>query len=330
LNQKLLQIVAPEPGQLTLQTAEPPPSPGPGEVQVASLYTAISPGTELAWLHGGPGTPGKFPLKLGYTGVGRVIATGPSVHRLHPGDHVAGKLKHASIQNLPETGCHDLPDTLDPAPASMFRLAAIGLQAIHHADAGLGISAAVIGLGPIGLTAGQWLRIAGAQRVVGVDRIAARRDIARACGLDAVTDQVDDLPTESLDVVIDATGVPAVVVQAMTRVRDLGQLVLLGSPRGTINEVDFYRDVHRRGVQLRGAHVRLRPGAPLDAQGNAAPGTHEQDEAMSLAYAASGRLQLKPMLSRTVQPADAPDAYRDLEQGDGSTVGVVIDWRHTA
>src|ERR1019366_8020868 len=54
------------------------PEPGPAQVVVEALYTAVSPGTELRCL-GGKQPGATFPFIPGYSMVGRIIARGAGV-----------------------------------------------------------------------------------------------------------------------------------------------------------------------------------------------------------------------------------------------------------
>jgi threonine dehydrogenase-like Zn-dependent dehydrogenase len=56
------------------------------------------------------------------------------------------------------------------------------------------------------------------------------------------------------NVVVDATGVPAALQDALKLVCDGGQVVLVGSPRGIIQNFDSYWDLHGRSVTITGAH----------------------------------------------------------------------------
>src|SRR5690606_35111546 len=56
------------------------------------------------------------------------------------------------------------------------------------------------------------------------------------------------------DIVVDATGVPAALQDALRLVTDGGQVILVGSPRGIIQNFDSYWDLHGRSVSIIGAH----------------------------------------------------------------------------
>jgi threonine dehydrogenase-like Zn-dependent dehydrogenase len=105
-------------------------------------------------------------------------------------------------------------------------------QAVEYADIPVGGSAAVFGLGPIGQMSARMARHRGA-RVIGVDLVSARLDMARRHGVEVLDSRaVKDVPRtivemtdgRGTDAVIDAVGIeahgsiPAKLAQAATGV----------------------------------------------------------------------------------------------------------------
>lgn len=93
----------------------------------------------------------------------------------------------------------------------------------------------VIGLGAIGLYSGLILRTLGAAKVIGADRSRMRIDQVRKTGLMDVVDTADPnwmdqvremTAKEGVDVVIEATGAPAVLKDTMTITRTGGTIVV--------------------------------------------------------------------------------------------------------
>ena len=110
---------------------------------------------------------------------------------------------------------------------------------VNTAELEPGATVAVIGLGGIGLSAVQAARIAGASRIVAVDLVAAKLETARAVG---ATDAIDASATDpvpavreltggvGVDAAFEATGVPAVVAQAVAMLARAGVAVAIGVP----------------------------------------------------------------------------------------------------
>src|SRR5262249_40787408 len=110
------------------------------------------------------------------------------------------------------------------------------------------------------------LMAAGAFPVIGIDSVAMRRNAARAAGADHVIDPtggdareqlVRFLGTRGAEIIADATGIPDTVPVAMSLACDGGQVVVVGSPRGKAKEVNFYDDLHRRYIEVTGAHGNM-------------------------------------------------------------------------
>jgi threonine dehydrogenase-like Zn-dependent dehydrogenase len=133
--------------------------------------------------------PRSFPL--GNMAVGVITEVGPEVTRFGVGDRVFGHLPIRETHTVDEGAVDPLPDGLE-AEAVVYLDPAVMALAIRDASIRLGDQVAVFGLGAIGLMALQMARIAGADQVIGVDPIKARRGVAKALGADTALDPLAD------------------------------------------------------------------------------------------------------------------------------------------
>ena len=130
-----------------------------------------------------------------------------------------------------------------------------GLGAVfNRARVPAGATVAVIGCGGIGLSVVQGCRIAGAGRIVAVDTMAWKLDLARTLG---ATDAIDasagnpvpavvELTAGGVDYAFEAIGNPAAIRQAVRMTRKGGTIVMIGVvPAG-------------KSVELPGADIVLR------------------------------------------------------------------------
>jgi threonine dehydrogenase-like Zn-dependent dehydrogenase len=299
------QVVILEPCKVAVREVELPP-PAANQVLVRTEVSAVSAGTELAvwtgthqWLKD-PGLPDwKFPFRPGYSAAGVVAAVGSDVRQWKPGDRVSYPGNHASAELLT-----------------------------------LGRSAAVLGLGVIGQFALRCLIAAGAWPVVGIDAVAMRREAAKAAGADHVLDPSAGDVREQLarvlgrrgaEVVADATGVPDAVPVAMSLACDGGQVVVVGSPRGKAKEVNFYDDLHRRYIEVTGAHGNML----FEPAHVRLAGAWDIDKAQSwlLAALASGRLNLEKLVTHRIAPEGLGEAYEGLLKKKEEYLGVVVRWQ---
>jgi 2-desacetyl-2-hydroxyethyl bacteriochlorophyllide A dehydrogenase len=341
---KARQAVLLSPFQVEVREVELPP-PAEDQVLVQTEVSAVSAGTELAvwtgthqWLKD-PALPDwKFPFRPGYSAAGTVVAAGPRVGGFRPGDRVSYPGNHASAELL--TLGHErgrlwrLPEGLPFEKAALACIARYGLGAAIRAGITLGRSAAVLGLGVIGQFALRCLVAAGAHPVVGIDAVAMRRRAAQAAGaghdLDPQAGDVREqlagfLGARGAEVVADATGVPDAVPVAMSLACDGGQVVVVGSPRGKAKEVNFYDDLHRRYLEVTGAHGNML----FEPAHTRLAGAWDLDKAQNwlLASLASGRLSTEGLLTHAIAPAELGSAYGGLMEKKEEYLGVVVRWR---
>ena len=199
------------PGRAEIRS-EPLPDPGPGEVQVRTLYSGISRGTESLVLSGrvpdseydrmrAPFMGGAFPfpVKHGYAAVGRV--------ERGPGD-LAGRLvfglyPHQDAMNLPADSVVPLPGGVPPARAVLAANMETAVNAVWDARPGPADRIGVVGAGVVGALVA-WLcgGMPGAQ-VCLVDVDPRRAALARSLGIEFATP--DSAPADC-DLVVHATG----------------------------------------------------------------------------------------------------------------------------
>ncbi len=337
------QVVIPAPFQVEVREVELPP-PGAKQILVAAEVSAVSPGTELAvwtgthqWLKDPHLPDWKFPFRPGYSAAGRVVAVGSEVRGWQPGDRVSYPGNHASCELL--TLGHErgrlwrLPAGLNAEPAAWACIARYGMGAGIRAGITLGRSAAVLGLGIIGQFSLRCLRAAGAHPVVGIDPVLMRCQAARAAGADQVIDPSTGDAVEQLagflgrrgaELVADATGIPDALPQAMKLAGDGGQVVVVGSPRGQARDVNFYDDLHRRYLEVAGAHGNML----FEPAHTRLAGAWDLDKAQHwlLAALAAGRLSLNQLTTHHIAPADLGTAYEGLLKKKEEYLGVVVRW----
>jgi 2-desacetyl-2-hydroxyethyl bacteriochlorophyllide A dehydrogenase len=319
-------------GEAVVRTFEVSP-PGAGEVLVENIYTVISAGTERANLMNLPNTSGGFPYRPGYCGVGRVIDVGDGVSTVTAGDRVltdfSGHRSHAThdASDLTVVGDREIEDL----EAAFVVIAAMGLQGVRKVKLELGESAMVIGLGLLGVFATQLARLDGAIPVIVSDFDPKRRDLALRLGADHAFAPDDEGLAETIreltdgsgpDAIVEVTGSAAALQDALSYVARQGRISLLGCTRVSDAPIDFYRDVHKPGVSLIGAHTFVRP--KVDSY----PGywTTRDDYRVLLNFIAAGRLQVKPIVSEIVSPGEAPAVYTRLAEEKQPPLGIVFDW----
>ena len=307
------------------------PTAGPGELLIRGHVSLISPGTERAFLLGLANTWPDYPQTTGYSHIGEVVAVGAGVEGWCVGDRVASQANHSMYATARAELCSHVPAGLSDERAAFFRLISIAMQAVRKARIELGEPVAVIGCGLIGLLAMQLARLNGGLPVASIDKDPDRLAFAELLNADAVLPADEGLKPalreqfhgEEPAVVFEATGHPEAIPTAFDLARFGGRVVLLGSTRGDTEAVNFYRDVHKKGLTVLGAHESARPRQDL------APGwwTHQADQTTALKLLAAGRLVVELLTTHRFAWRDGAAAYRTLARWEPGMLGTILDWQ---
>ena len=305
------------------------------EILVKSDYDLISAGTELANYRALPNTAPHtkgFPAVVGYSASGHVVAVGPEAKQIKVGDRVVVNWgKHRGYFKRSETRVVRIPDGVDMKCAACTHLASFPRLAVRRLRIELGEPVMVAGLGLLGQFAVQFSRLSGAYPVLACDYSPERRELAKHLGADYVFDprDADFIPRvmELTDgkgpaAVVEVTGFISALQQSLEYVGRNGRIALLGCTRISDQYIDFYKYVHRRGVQLIGAHTMTRP------KFESRPGewTEHDDYAAFLNLLKAGRIQAAPLIGRVAPAADAAAIYRELDTAAAPPLGVLLDW----
>ncbi len=323
------RAVVTAPGQVELQWIDPP-QPQAGQVLLQALNTLISPGTERAFFLNLANANPEYPFCPGYSFVGEVSALGDDVHTLKKGDRVVCRAPHQSHALVDAADCLKAPAALADEDAAFFALLAIALQGLRKTRIELGESVLVVGAGLVGMLAMRLAQLSGGLPVVGVDLDRRRLALAKQVAADDVLVSDESLPerlrailgAEGADVVIEATGAPKAVLTAFQLAAARGRVALLGSARGLTDGVNFYRDVHKKGLLVIGGHESAQP------QQDSSPGywTPQREYALALDLLARGRVQTAPLITHRYNWREFRAAYAHLADWDNSAMGMIIEW----
>ncbi len=215
--------------------------------------------------------------------------------------------------------------------AVFFNLCIISLQGVRKARIELGEPVLVLGGGLIGLFAMQLAKLSGALPVMGADLADSRLKLATDVGADyALNPGVSDFDQQLAEitkgkgpaVVIEATGHPEVINTAFKLAGWCGRVVLLASTRGETEGVNFYRDVHKKGLNVIGAHNSVRP------RQDSSPNfwTTRDDWELSLRLIAQHRIVVAPLITHRLPGTKVAEAYQLLMEWDENLLGVVLSW----
>lgn len=313
---------------------------GPEEILVKTGTTLVSVGTELVTLTGthigfqGPSKFMSFPQYPGYSLAGTVLNAGAMVSGFKKGDRVYTNAGHRSfaLLHIARDPIVKIPSEVSFEEASFTHLGAIALHGVSRAQLAGGESVAVIGQGIVGNLALQLSKVAGAGKTIAIDHHDWRLEIAEKCGADfTINSKKDSLDKARIaannvgpNIVIEATGDPSAVETACLICREGGKVVLLGGTRSTV-PFDFYTVIHRRDIELIGAHSSH---IGLDPKNKGSTMQNYLEDIMSMV--STKKLLVQPLITHRLPQSEISDFYRKLVLNHSEYLGVVFEWNKDA
>jgi len=310
------------------------PAPGPGEVLVEVAACGIC-GTDIHIFRGE--YLGTYPITPGHELAGTVAATGSGVQRFRPGDRVAVEPNIAcnscpaclaNRQNFCENwkaigvtlpgGMAELVLAPENAVFSIgslpFRAAAFVeplscvLHGMQRADPRPADRILVVGAGPIGILLMKTALVMGASSLLVVDRNRERLARAKLEG-GAVVDTLDEtggIPAERFDLVVDATGVPALMEQTTRWARPGGRILLFGVPPAQSRiSLDAF-PIFRKGLTLLSSYTSVR------------------NSLQAVRLLESGRIDVSALVSHELPLEEFAAAVEMIESGSEGVMKVIL------
>ena len=272
-------IVFPSPGQISIEVVNDPIC-GADEVIVQVSQVGIC-GTDMHIFR--DEYHSKFPVIAGHEFGGRVVEAGSQVTSLKHGDRVAvdpnlycgecyfcrqEQSNHclnwqgvgitrpggfAEFAAVPARACYLVPEILTDTQAAFIEPLSCVIYALKRLRTWPGDEVLIFGAGPMGLLLVQALRHSGASQINVVEKEEQRRSLALQMGAtNAIAASSDfkkmlfDLAPYGYGIVIDATGVPEVIQQALQFLKPRGQYLQFGvAPRGVTVQWQPYEIFHK-------------------------------------------------------------------------------------
>jgi threonine dehydrogenase-like Zn-dependent dehydrogenase len=321
-------LIATGPG--TIEIGEVPiPAFGPRQMLIETHASAVSPGSELRGLFEGT----RFPRVggTGYMGAGVVSAVGDAVTEFAPGDRVQYT---ASEPVAPHSEyCVAVPESAARIPQGMsFVTAACSYWAVPPYRGILGSEVryyddvVVFGLGPLGLCAVQMLRPI-AQRLIAVDVVPFRLDLARTFGVDAaVNPQEEDLAEavkrlmpRGADTAFEIVGSQTTLEQAIRVAAPRGRIVLVGV-LPLLHNFSLFRPYQDKGIRLIPLY---REGDSLDP---VVDRSHRYKEDV-LDMIDRGRIDVDALITWVEPWMNGPTAIPRLRHERDRAIGLALTWK---
>lgn len=342
---KVRALVLERQHELKLREIDLPLEVGPGMVKIAIHTVGVCGSDVHYYTHGkiGPFVVND-PMVLGHEAAGTVVEVGPGVSHLQAGDRVCmepgipdpnSRASRLGLYNVdpavsfwatppvhgvltsevvhPANYTFKLPDNVSFAEGAMVEPFAVGMQAATKAGIKPGDTAVVLGAGPIGTMVAIAALAGGCARAIVADLAQPKLDIAaRYQGVIPVNIREKNVVEEvkrltggwGADVVFECSGSPKAWETIMDLPRPGGTIVVVGLPVEPV-KVDI--------AAASTKEVRIE---------NVFRYAHQYDRAIALF--ASGRVDLKPLISETFSFEDSVKAFDRAVEARPSDVKLQI------
>ncbi len=327
VTERALEFSAPETVDLVPVGVD---DPGPEEIRVDATVSAISAGTELLVYRGDAPTdlPAdetidalagdlSLPTRYGYATVGTCTAAGEAVDDATVGRRVFAFHPHQSGFTVPVDDVVVVPEDVGSEAAALLPAVETALTIVLDAAPRIGGRVVVFGAGVVGLCTIRLLSSFPLERLVAVEPIAARRELARRLGADAAVAPDDLALDDRADVVVELSGRPETLDDAVDAVGFEGRVVV-GSWYGDKRApVDLGGRFHRDRIEIVSSQV----STIASELGGRWDGRRRLDTAMEWVR----RLDHDALITDRVPFGDAPAAYRRLDRSPDDTLQVLLE-----
>jgi 2-desacetyl-2-hydroxyethyl bacteriochlorophyllide A dehydrogenase len=229
-----------------------------GQVLVKNLVSGLC-GAQLQEISGLKGNANFLPHLMGHEGCGIVQEVGVGVNTVKVGDKVVmhwrkgdgieapfpsyiyngNKMSSGKVTTLSEYSIvseNRITTVPDDTPEELCALLGCGLTTAlgvitNEADVKFGESVLIIGSGGVGINLIQGAKLASAYPIYAVDVIEEKRDLCLAIGATEFINSTTTSIDRKFDIIIDTTGIPNVLSNAIELLSGKGRLILVGQPK---------------------------------------------------------------------------------------------------
>ena len=214
---------------------------------------------------------------------------------------------------LPEAACIRIDTDFPLDLAALVGCGVVtGVGAVcNSAHVEPGASVAIIGCGGVGLAAVQGARLAGAEPIIAVDRVASKLELARASG---ATETVDASGTDAVQTVRDLTGGRGVdhAIEVVGRSSTIRQAFEMTRRAGTVTIVGAgsFTDMVEFGAMQLMVDAKTIRGCVYGAT------DPRRDFPEMVRLHRAGRLDLAALVTRRIALEEVDDAFRAMQAGE--------------
>jgi Zn-dependent alcohol dehydrogenase len=309
-----------------------------GQVLVKVLVSGLC-GAQLHEIRGYKGNAKFLPHLMGHEGCGIVQEVGPGVTTVKVGDKVvmhwrpgtgieapfptyvldgknmsSGRVTTLSEYSIvSENRLTTVPQDTPPELCAILGCALTTAMGIidNEVDLKFGESVAVIGTGGVGLNLIQAAAMKSACPIYAVDNNLIKKELCFSAGASLFTNSVLNIE-EPVDVIIDTTGIPEVISEAISKLSGKGRMILVGQPAPgkmveVMNAVNLFNGV--------GQSIKATQGGKTNP--------HE-DIPRYIKLHQNGLLDISKLITHTFTLDEVNDAFDLLKTGNAGRIIIEI------
>lgn len=323
---------------------EPPAEPGPGQVVVHTICSAVSAGSELLIYRGlapdgmavdetiaALGGEFGYPIKYGYAAAGRVALLGEQVDKSWQDRLVFAFNPHESAFVADTESLIRVPEGVSAETAALLPSMETAVSLVMDAQPVIGERVAILGQGVVGLLVTSLLAGWPLEMLLTADRIQRRRQLSAALGAGASLDPDDpdivaqasalldgDGQASGADLVLELSGNPAALDLAIS-LCGYDSRILIGSWYGARrSELALGGRFHRDHIQVSSSQVSTL--APRWR------GRWTKQRRLQVAWQALAGLPLERLITHRFPVQQAAEAYRLLDEYPADALQVLITY----
>ena len=294
------------------------------EYLIECMYSMISAGTELSRFAGIKKT---YPFLPGYCSVGKVLKVGKAITDIKTNDLVYYNAPHASHSIWSNNDITQgkqvfkLDKKINPVHATIINLCLVAIQGVNLTQVNALDTVIVFGLGNIGLITCLLYKKMGC-KVIGIDPVKHRRDLAKKLKIDTSDDYNKYINTA--DISVDVTGISPAIINATEVCKKYGQVLLLGSPREKYetNITPLLSNIHMKNLVVIGAFNNTCPVKESEGSDNSVIKNLNRIVEMIK----NKDIDVDKFISQIISPKEVQKAYTGLLDHKDKYNCVIIDW----
>lgn len=270
-----------------------------------------------------------YPLAYGYANVGRVVEVGENVTSLTIGSLVYAYRPHQQAYVAPAESVILLPELADPAQGVFFANLNTAYNGVLDADIRIDDTVVVFGQGVVGSLVMQFLKRTSAGRIIAVDTLTTRRNLAQQLGAHMVMNPLTDDVAGTVRNLTDGRGAD-VVIEVSGSYHALQEAIRTAAPDTTVVAMSWYGgtgealalsdEFHHNRITIKSSQV-----------GGIAPNlsaTHSLKRRVQHVADSFSYLNVDALISDRIPFDEAPAGYRLVDSQDERVTQVVLTYDH--